>query len=325
MDMKALNFTTIKWREYIIYIASVCIFIFFSIVSPEFFSSGNLMAIFRSMVLVCILGIGITFVLTSGEIDLSIGALLAVSPCVFAVLLNNGLPLALSFFVALCVVLSFGILNGFVTERIGVPSFITTLGSMGIAMGLTRIVTGNSPVAVESNVILNVFSGDCCGFPKIIIWMVAILIISYFLLHTVKFGRNVQCIGDNRDAAFLYGINIKRTVIAAFVLNSFFVFLAGMLELGRSSHASPGSGEPLLLTAIAASVIGGTSLRGGKGSIIGTFVGAFFLTVIANGLFSLGFPPWTNDIIIGFVIISTLVLSGFLERADKRNIMKYKR
>lgn len=218
---------------------------------------------------------------------------------------------------ALLSALLIGYLNGVVTTKIGIPSFITTLGTSGIAMGLSRIISGNTPVSVEDKFILSLFGKDLLGLPKIILWMILLTIIGYFLLHKTRFGRNLHCVGDNREAAYLYGINVKRTIILAFVVCSIYVFFAGMLMIGKTSFATPGEGESLVLDAIVAPVIGGTSIRGGKGSIIGTFIGALFLAIVSSGLFYLAFPSWTTNILIGTIIIIVLTISSLIDKWQK--------
>jgi ribose transport system permease protein len=308
-----------KWNSAIIYIAILVIIVLFSLLLPDFFSAGNWKAIFTSMVLVTVLGLGVTFVLTAGEIDISTGANLSVTPSIFAVLLSSGMPLIVALAIGLAATLVLGFVNGLVTIKFGVPSFITSLGTMGIAMGLSRIVTSNTPVSMRNDSVLQFFGKEIFGMPKIVLWMIVLIAISYFILHKTRYGRNLHAVGDNREAAHLYGINITRTVIIAFMINAFFACFAGMLELARSSFASPGIGEPIMLNAIVAAVIGGTSLQGGKGNIIGTFVGALFLTIISNALFSLGLPPWISNIIIGCVIIAILTSSGLMDKRKQES------
>lgn len=306
-----------KLRNGILYIAIITVAILFSIIAPGFFTVENLKAVLESMAVVCVMGLGVTFVLTIGEIDISNGAMLSVPACIMAVLLRAGAPLIISLGTGLISTLLLGFLNGFITIKVGLPSFITTLGVSGIAMGISRIVTASTPVAVQNELILNLFGKEMFGVPKIILWMFLLIVIGYFLLHKTRFGRNLHCIGDNREAAVLYGLNVRKNVIFAFVVCSIFVFIAGMLQLGRSSYAAPGAGETLVLNAIVASVIGGTSVQGGKGSIIGTFIGAIFLTLISNGLFMLATSPYITNIIIGFVIIVVLTANGLMEKRER--------
>lgn len=303
-----------KMKDGMIYVSVLLIVLVFSILIPHFFTAENWRAILTSMVLVTVLSLGVTFVLTAGEIDISMGAVLSVAPTIFAVLLSKGIPFLAALLLGIIATLLLGFLSGFVTFKLGVPSFISTLGTMGVAMGLSRIVTSNTPVVVNNETIKLLFGNELFGLPKIVLWMFLLIIVSYFVLHKTRFGKNLHCVGDNREAAHLYGINVGRTVIIAFVIASFYACFAGMLEVARSSYASPGIGEPIMLNAIVASVIGGTSLQGGRGSILGAFFGALFLTIISNALFTLGMPPWISNIIIGCVIIAILTSGGLVDK-----------
>lgn len=304
-------------RNALLYIAILIFCIIFSITAPGFFTWDNLKAILQSMAIVCVMGIGATFVLTIGEIDISTGALLSVGPCILAVMLRQGLPLLLCILVGVVAVLLLGALSGILNSLVGMPSFIATLGVSGIAMGFTRIVTKNIPVAVTSDRILNLFGREIGGLPRVILWMLMLLIAAYFILHKTRFGRNLHCIGDNREAALMYGVNIPLNIIFAFVVCAAFIFFAGMMEVCRSSYVSAGVGESLVLNSIVASVIGGTAVSGGRGNIPGTFTGAFFITVISNGLFLLAVNPFITNITIGAVILFVLTTKGIMDQREQ--------
>ena len=307
----------VRWRDAAIYIVTIVTIALFAVLMPGFLSAANLRAVLISMVLVCTLGLGATFVITAGEIDISMGALLAVPSSIIAALLRADWPLWTAFTIALASTLFVGLLNGLLTTKLRIPSFVTTLGTMGIAMGLSRIITNNTPIPIQNKIILDIFGKEFFGIPKMVMWMFLLILVSYVVLHKLSLGRNIHCVGDNREAARLYGISTTRTVVYSFLFCAGFSFFAGILEVARSTFASAGIGEPLTLSAIVAAVIGGTSLQGGKGSIAGTFIGALFLTIISNGLFSEGLPPWISNIIIGGVIIITLTGSGLLEKRER--------
>lgn len=320
--MKVKNSGRSKWwksRGSIIYLAIICIYIFFSFIVPNFFSLENLTSILTTMCFICILSLGVTFVLTTGEIDISVGAVMSVAPCTIAVMCQAGVPAIAAFICGLLFTLLLGFVNGFVVAVCGVPSFITTLGVQGVAMGFTRIITGNKPVAMNNETLLRIFGGKLGGVPKMIIWMLILLIVGYIILHKMQFGRNLHCIGDNKEAAKNYGLNVKFYYIMAFVLAAFFAFFAGVVDMARSSFANVGAGESIVLNAIVASVIGGTSLAGGKGTEIGAFTGALFLAIISTALFNMGFMPWVTNVIVGVIIIGILTFSGITE---KRSIEK---
>ena len=318
MDSLHIYFKRFKeMKNAMMYISTIVIVILFSLLIPNYLSVINLKTILITMATICILAVGVTFVLVTAEIDISTGAILSIPTVVLAVLLRSGFPLIVSLVLGLALTLLMGYLNGAITARIGLPSFITTLGTSGMAMGLSRIISGNTAIGVKNDFILNTFGKELFGIPKMILWMFLLTAVGYFILHKTRLGRNLQCVGDNREAAFLYGINVKKTVIMGFVICSVYVFFAGMMMLARTTFATPGEGESLVLSAIVASVIGGTSIQGGKGSIFGAFFGAFFLAVITNGLFSLKFPSWTSNIIIGIIVIIVLTISSLREKIER--------
>lgn len=307
-----------KYKNKIMLLAgAIVLIVLLSLFIPNFLTLTGFSTILLTMSTICVLGVGVTFVLTIGEIDISTGALLSVPTVIMAVLLKAGTPLVAAVGTGLAAAVLIGFINGFVTVRIGLPSFITTLGTSGIAMGLSRIISGNTPTAVKNEFLLNVFGNELFGIPKTIIWMFVLTIVGYVILHKTRFGKNVQCVGDNREAAFLYGININSVVIWSFIICAIYVLFAGLLVMGRTTFAKPGDGESLVLNAIVASVIGGTSIQGGKGSIIGAFFGAFFLSVITNVLFALRFPSWTANIIIGVIILVILTATSIKTKNDR--------
>lgn len=318
--MTKKNSKKTKWwksRESIIYLAIVCIYIFFSFIVPDFFSLVTLSSILTTMCFICILSLGVTFVLTIGEIDISIGAMMSVGPCLIAVMHQAGISIAVAFACGLVLTLLMGFLNGVIVSVCSVPSFITTLGMQGICMGFSRIVTRNKPVPMDNEALYAIFGGKIGSFPKMTIWMLILLLVAFIILHKMQFGRNLHCVGDNKEAAKNYGLSITFYYIMAFTLAALFAFFAGVIDLERAAFANVGAGENIVLNAIVASVIGGTSLAGGKGTMIGAFAGSFFLAIISTALFNLGFMPWVTNVIVGLVIIGILTFSGVSERRSK--------
>ncbi len=306
-------------QSILLFSSIIVIGIVFGILIPDFFSLSTLSTIFITMAMTCVIALGTTFVLTSGEIDISMGAMLSVATVIVAVLARSGMPVGIAMLISAAVTIGLGFLNGFLTVKVGIPSFVATLGVNGVAMGLSRIISNNGSIKLEDETFLGTFGrklGDS-EVQMIIIWLIALTIIAFIIFSKTRFGREVQCTGDNREAAFLYGINTNKTVILAFIVSAIFTFMAAMLMLARSGFASPGEGESYTLPAIVAAVVGGTSIRGGKGSIIGGFFGAFFLSIISNGLFLLKFNAWTANIITGIIIVIVLTISSLSEQRSR--------
>ena len=315
-NKKGININWISQDNILIYM-TIILFTLFSFISPGFFSLANFFAILRSMSIITILGLGLTFVITAGEIDLSIGTLPAFSGAVFAYLLTkSGLPLSLAFLISFISSIMIGLINGSIVAYVKVPSIVVTLATNIICYGITYIICNNSPIVIfptGNALFLKIFSGNIIKFPVIVLWMIVFVVAGYLLLHRTKFGRNVAFIGNNKIASFYSGINVNDTIIFSFAVCSLCSFAVGMLGVAQASNASPWMYSTELLTAIAASIIGGTSFTGGKGNILGVVIGGFFLTMLTNGLLILGVPPWILYSINGAIIIFALSWGQFLK------------
>ena len=322
MDGLKNQINRIKSSQVVLLLFSTLItVIIFSIASPGFFAFSSLTTILETVSIIMILSFGETFMLTAGEWDISVGAILSVPTVLTAVLLHNKVPLiiALIFAFILTVLLTF--ISAVLTVKVKIPSFIATLGVNGIAMGLSRIIGKNTSIKVENKTLLNVFGGQInigtFTFSTAIIWIIIMFVAALIILNRTKIGRNIQCVGDNRNAAILYGINVNKTVIIVFIINAIFIFIAAMLMLSRSTFATPGEGEAYTLSAIVASIIGGTSIQGGKGSIRGALLGTFFVGCISYGLFRLSVNAWSGGIITGVVIIIVLSISSLNQKRKR--------
>lgn len=298
----------IQWisRENILVYITAVFFIFFSIMAEGFFNTNNIFTILRSMSIIAILSLGITFVITAGEIDLSIATVPALGGTVLAVLLAKGVALPLSIALALAAVVIIGFVNGLIVVKARIPSIIITLATYMIAQGVAYIITNQSPVIVSNASFLNLFGSEFFGFPLIVLWMLLFTVISYLLMYKTKFGVNLAYIGDNRSASYYAGIRVDAIIIIAFIICSTFSLMAGMLGVAQAANATPWMITPDMMTAIAATLIGGTSLSGGKGNVIGTITGAFFLTMLSNGLLIFGIEQWVLYLINGVIIIAAL-------------------
>lgn len=297
----------IRWtQENILLYITIAIFIVFSLLAQGFLNTVNFFIILRSMSIISILGLGITFVITTGEIDLSIGITPALCGAILAILLQRGFPLIPTIVFTFIVAVIVGLVNGLIIVKTDLPGIIVTLATSMIASGIAYIITKQAPVIVTDQTFLNIFGQDFLGIPVMVMWMLVVLVISYILLHKTKFGRNVGFIGENRLASYFAGVKVGGIFIAAFVICAVFACMAGMLGVAQSSNASPWMLSGEMMTAIAATIIGGTSLSGGKGNIVGTIIGAFFLTMLSNGFLILGIDQWILYLVNGVIIILAL-------------------
>lgn len=278
---------------------ALCIALF--IATPYFLTVTNLLNVGIQAATVAILAFGMTFVIVTAGIDLSVGSVAALGAMVSAYMFSTaGLPGWLTLLIGLGVGALAGAICGMATAWGKIPSFIATLAMMSIARGLTLVISQGSPIETAPSV--NFFGSDVAGLPVPIIMMVIAGLLCWFILERTVLGRSMYAIGGNLEAARLSGLPVKRIQIAVFALSGFFAAWAGMVMAGRLESAQPQAGTGYELDAIAAVVIGGASLSGGQGKATGTLVGAILLAVIRNGLNLLNVSSFWQQIVIGVVI-----------------------
>jgi len=245
-----------------------------------------------------------TFVLSSGEIDLSIGSIVALSALITALLLRMNLNMWLAVLGGLAVGAIIGFLNGIIVTKVRVPSFLITLGMMTIVAGLARWITNLEAVPVINDTFNYIFgSGKIAGIPILLIWTLVILIFGQIFLKKTAFGRSVLATGGNKTAALFTGINVDRIKVAVFTISGLSASFAGILYTGRLEGARYTLGEADLLLVIAAVIIGGTSLSGGKGSAVGSVIGSLIMGMIANGLVLMNLNIALQMVFRGLIII----------------------
>jgi len=295
----------------VVYVGFVAIFLFFAITLRDsgFLTIENQLNILRQTAFVSVMAFGTTFALSAGEIDLSIGSVVALSAMVTAVLLRDASPIV-AVPAGLLVGVAVGLSNGLLTTRLRVPSFLITLGTAGIVGGLSRWITSLQPVPVQNDWYTFVFgSGNIGPFPTLFLWTIAVMLVAHVVYRKTTFGRRVLATGGNRVAARYSGVNTQRVRVMALVICSVTASLAGMLYIGRLHSARYTLGETDLLTVIAAAVIGGTSMAGGRGSIVGALLGSLVMGVLNNGLILMGFSVTEQDIARGVIIIVAVAVS----------------
>jgi ribose transport system permease protein len=301
----------VDWRNYVVYLGFVVILIFFAIAvgGKGFLRPENLMNIVRQSAPISIMAVGMAFVLSAGEIDLSIGAVVALAALVTARLLQQTDPfLAVAGGLAVGVVV--GLVNGIVTVKVRIPSFLVTLGTLSIVSGLARLITDLQAVPVQHDAFNAIFGSGTVGpISSLFIWTAAVLGIGHLVYRHTTFGQHVLATGGNRKAAESVGINTARIKVAVLVLGSTSAAVAGLLYAGRLHGARYTLGDADLLTVIAAVVIGGTSLFGGRGSIFGAVVGAMIMGMLNNGLILMGLDVSQQMVARGLIIVLAVALS----------------
>ncbi len=300
-----------NWRQNIIYIGFVVIFVVFAVTLNDkgFLNPNNLLNIVRQTAMIAIMAVAMTFVLSAGEIDLSVGAVAGLTTVTVAMAISVAGPLG-GVLAGLATGLAVGVFNGWLTTRIGIPSFLTTLAMMGIAKGVAMWISDTAAVPILSPGYAWVFGGGSVGpIPVLMFWMALIAGIGHVALRRSGFGRKVLATGGGETAARYSGIDTASIKFKVLVLSSCAAALAGMLYAGRLQSGRFQLGEGDELSVIAAAVLGGTSLFGGKGTVIGTIVGALMIGMINNGLILMGLAFSQQLIAKGAIIIFAVALS----------------
>jgi ribose transport system permease protein len=286
----------------------VVIFAVFAVASPNFFTYGNVTAILFSTVVIGTLALGTTFVIITGGIDLSLGtgmALCAVMSGVFIV--NLHLPLAVGVLGAVLFGGLIGLVNGFTIAVLKIPPFIATLAMMLVAQGLALVISHSTPIYFNDTPgYFAISTGNLIPgieFPNAVLVLAVLAVVAGVLLNKTILGRYTYSIGSNEEATALSGISVRTWKIVVYTLAGLFIGLAGVMISARLGSAQPATGAGYELQAIAAVVIGGTSLAGGKGSIVGTVIGTLIISVLNNGLQILSIPQEWQNVILGCVIL----------------------
>jgi ribose transport system permease protein len=307
-------------QQFLAFASLIVIFGFFSIVSPNFFNYGNVTNILFSTVVIGLLALGTTFVIITGGIDLSIGTGMALCAVISGVLIvDAGLPLPLGVLGAILFGGLIGLINGLNVSVLGLPPFIATLAMMLVAQGLALVVSNSAPIyfndtpAYSEISIGSIVPGT--DFPNAVLILAVVAVLAGVLLNKTVLGRYTYSIGSNEEATALSGIDVRRWKIVIYTLAGLFTGLAGVMISARLGSAQPATGMGYELQAIAAVVIGGTSLSGGKGSIVGTIIGALIISVLNNGLQIMSIPQEWQNVILGCVIL----LAVYADRARKRS------
>lgn len=285
-------------------VAFVVLVVFFSLVSPVFLTLGNIENIGRQTALVSIIAVGMAFVIISGEFDLSVGSTLALAGVVAAIAMRGIAPSWIVGGIAgLLTGALVGFVNGYLTTRLRIPSFLITLGSLSIARGIVMVITGTRPVVITNRDYFAVFGeGHLFGVPAPIVWTIVVALAGIAVLHFTAFGRKVYATGGNAVAARYSGIGVDRVKVLSLVAAGLLAGLAGLVLSARAHAARPDVGAGLELDVITAVILGGAALSGGKGSILGALLGSLIIGILNNGLVLIGVDPSLQIVIKGLII-----------------------
>lgn len=285
-------------------LAFIVLATYLSISSPNFLTQSNIMIVIRQAVFVALMGIGMTFVIAEGGIDLSVGATLGFTGIIVAALIMGGMNIYLAIIITLVAGLLIGLTNGLLITQLHMPDFIATLGTLSIMRGLILLYTNGVPIYGLRFPEIQWFAQGFIGpIPVPIIILALLVAIFMYILRKTKLGRYTLAIGTNNEAARLVGININKIKLIIYSLSGFLSAVAGILLTSRTEAAVPTAGQGYELDVIAAVVIGGTSMTGGKANLIGTIIGAILMTTVRNGLNLLGINALLHQVVIGIFIL----------------------
>lgn len=304
--------------DYGIMVAFIALCVVLSIASPYFLGVSNLLNVLRQVSINGVLAIGMTFVILTRGIDLSVGSMMAFAAIVAASFAGASADsvLILPILMGLGAGLALGCINGVMVARFAIPPFVMTLGMLSMARGLTYIYSDGMPISSLSSNFLWLGQGTVAGIPVPVLLFAAVFLLAWFTLRYTAFGRYVYAVGGNPTASRLSGINVRGITFAVYAISGTLCGLAGLMIAARTSAALPQAGVAYELDAIAAVVIGGTSLAGGKGRIIGTLFGVLIIGVINNGLDLLGVSSFYQQLVKGAIIVVAVMLDRSREAND---------
>ncbi|CAK6460343.1 MULTISPECIES: autoinducer 2 ABC transporter permease LsrC [Klebsiella] len=319
--------TLLKNRELSAFFAIVALFAVLVALNPAYFSLQTLAMIFASSQILCLLALGATLVMLTRNIDVSVGSSVGLCAIAVGVALNNGYGLATAIAFALAIGALAGAFNGLLVVGLRIPAIVATLGTLGLYRGVMLLWTGGKWIEGLPDSLKSLSEPAFIGVSPLGWLVLALLLAGGWLLSRTAFGRDFYAVGDNLAAARQLGVAVNRTRMLAFTLNGMLAACAGIVFAAQIGFVPNQTGSGLEMKAIAACVLGGISLLGGTGTLLGAFLGAFFLTQIDTVLVLFRLPAWWNDFIAGLVLLGVLVLDGRLRQALARHqrALKYSR
>lgn len=319
--------TLLKNRELSAFFAIVALFVVLVALNPAYFSLQTTAMIFSSSQILCLLALGATLVMLTRNIDVSVGSTVGLCAIAVGVALNNGYGLATAIAFALAIGALAGAFNGLLVVGLRIPAIVATLGTLGLYRGVMLLWTGGKWIEGLPDSLKSLSEPAFIGVSPLGWLVLALLLAGGWLLSRTAFGRDFYAVGDNLAAARQLGVAVNRTRMLAFTLNGMLAACAGIVFAAQIGFVPNQTGSGLEMKAIAACVLGGISLLGGTGTLLGAFLGAFFLTQIDTVLVLFRLPAWWNDFIAGLVLLGVLVLDGRLRQALARHqrALKYSR
>lgn len=313
------NFDFATWWDRVgILAVLVALTTFMALAAPNFATLDNLLNIARAISINAIIAAGMTFVILTAGIDLSVGSTVAVSGVTAVLAAITGMPAIFAVLIGVLAGAIAGLVNGALSAYLALAPFIVTLGLMTFLRGLAYTLTEGQPIVDSALSFRDLGNGYIAGIPVPVIVMLGVYLVSWFVLERTKFGRHVYAVGGNPEAARLAGVRVKRVLNSVYVIAGALAGLAGVIFAARVVSAQPTAGTGYELDAIAAVVLGGTSLAGGKGRIVGTLIGSVILGVLTTGLILMNVQFFTQLLIKGLVIIFAVAIDSLKQRSTAK-------
>lgn len=312
------NINISKCMVYIIFLVVLSLFAIF--IGGSFFSLNNILNIIRQTAVASMIAVTMTFVIAIGEIDLSVGSTIGLSGLMAALVLQSTDNIPLAILAALAVGLVVGLINGLLIVALNLPSFLVTLGMQMVLVGTSMWITNTTAIPIGNTTFTFIFGGGSIGkLPLLLLWVLITGAVGYIVLNRTPYGKKVLAVGGNATSARYSGINVKKIVVYVFVYSSLMAALGGMLYAGRMSSGRYTFGDGLELDAIASVILGGTSMAGGNGSIVGAIIGSLLIGTINNGLMFFGLSTAQQTVAKGAIIILSVALSALVSLRDNNN------
>lgn len=312
------NINISKCMVYIIFLVVLSLFAIF--IGGSFFSLNNILNIIRQTAVVSMIAVTMTFVIAIGEIDLSVGSTIGLSGLMAALVLQSTDNIPLAILAALAVGLVVGLINGLLIVALNLPSFLVTLGMQMVLVGTSMWITNTTAIPIGNTTFTFIFGGGSIDkLPLLLLWVLITGAVGYIVLNRTPYGKKVLAVGGNATSARYSGINVKKIVVYVFVYSSLMAALGGMLYAGRMSSGRYTFGDGLELDAIASVILGGTSMAGGNGSIVGAIIGSLLIGTINNGLMFFGLSTAQQTVAKGAIIILSVALSALVSLRDNNN------
>lgn len=303
------------FKEKDILLALIVISAVIYIINPSFLLLSNIEVILRSFAIIGIIAVGETMVIITSGIDLSPGSLIGLSGVLAGIfIVQMGMPTVIGILLVLVIGLLIGAMHGLFVAKLNIPPFIITLGTLMSARGLSALLTKGWPIVGFSDGFLQIGQGSFLGIPIPTVILIVVIIIGSFVLKSTVLGRHIYAIGGNENAAKLSGVKVDLVKIVTYAISGMLSAMTGIIVAARLSSAQPGVGGAYEMQAIASAVLGGASLSGGYGSLVGTLIGALILGVITNGLVLLKVSPYLYDIVTGVVVVAAVTLDTLRKR-----------